>query len=262
MVNKKILKQKLLRWLESSNFGLRVSLIIRYGVYSKPKYPQRFIKRAVLKNINDVNNSVKEIHDLGLPIMTDIPKNWDSLIALKIILKFTDKDSKVFDAGGEIYSMILPWLFLYGYKNLLAGNLVFDKPIKRGSIIYRNCDITKTKFDAATYDAITCLSVIEHGVDINEYFKEMSRILKPGGVLIVSTDYFETPIDTKGKTAYGAPIHIFSKDEIVEILEIAAKFGLTPLFPIELGCDEKVVNWKKYDLNYTFIVLPFHKTDF
>lgn len=260
MVNKNILKQKLIRWFESSNFGLKLSLMIRYGVYSKPKHPQGFAKKAVLKTINDVDNSIKEIRDLGLPIMRDIPKNWDSLIALKVILKFTDKNSKVFDAGGEIYSMILPWLFLYGYKNLSAGNLIFDEPIKRGSIIYRNCDITKTKFDVNTYDAITCLSVIEHGIDLNEYFKEMSRILKPGGILIVSTDYFETPIDTKGKTAYGAPIHIFSKNEIVKILEIAAKFGLTPLFPIELDCDEKVVNWKK--LNYTFIVIPFHKTGF
>ena len=37
-------------------------------------------------------------------------------------------------------------------------------------------DITKLRFDAGTFDAVTCLSVVEHGVDLDAYFREMSRI--------------------------------------------------------------------------------------
>jgi 2-polyprenyl-3-methyl-5-hydroxy-6-metoxy-1,4-benzoquinol methylase len=82
-------------------------------------------------------------------------------------------------------------------------------------------DITHTEYDAATFDAITCLSVIEHGVDLDAYFREMSRILKPGGILITSTDYWQAPIDTKGQEMYGVPIHVFTQQEIRHAIELA-----------------------------------------
>ena len=101
--------------------------------------------------------------------------------------------------------MLLPWLFLYGYRHLRGGNLVFAKPICRGPIVYEHMNITRTRFPDATFDAITSLSVIEHGVDLRAYFGEMARLLKPGGLLITSTDYFEPAIDTAGSRPTGCP---------------------------------------------------------
>lgn len=156
--------------------------------------------------------------------------------------------------------MILPWLFLSGYRNLSAGNLVFQRPLKKGPIVYHYSDITQTRLDAATYDAITCLSVIEHGVDLRSYFCEMSRILKPGGILITSTDYFETEVDTGGQIAYGTPIHVFTREEIVEALEISQQFGFTLLGSLDLSAKEKVVNWKQYGINFTYVIFSLVKT--
>ena len=157
-------------------------------------------------------------------------KNWDSLAALDLILKCTKKDFLIYLMLEENFTlMILPWLYLYGYRNLSAGNLVFKNTIKKGSIVYHYSDITKTGFEPSAYDAVTCLSVIEHGLDLHSYFCEMSRFLKPGGVLITSTDYFETQLDTGGQVAYGVPIHIFTRGEIVEALEIASQYGLEPI---------------------------------
>jgi len=101
--------------------------------------------------------------------------------------------------------------------------------------------------------------VIEHGVDLNSYFKEMSRILKTNGILITSTDYYETPIDTKGQIAYGVPIHIFTKEEIEEAMNISEKYGLFLTSPLDLTCDEKVVYWKQYDLRFTFLNFVLRK---
>ena len=39
-------------------------------------------------------------------------------------------------------------------------------------------DLEKTNFQSNMFDYITSLSVIEHGVNIQNYFKEMNRILK------------------------------------------------------------------------------------
>jgi SAM-dependent methyltransferase len=198
---------------------------------------------------------------LGIPTIQDLPKNWDSLAALDVILRETDHSARIFDAGGEMYSMILPWLFLYGYRNLTAGNLVFTRPLRRGPITYMHADITRTSFADHTMDVVTCLSVIEHGVDLGSYFKEMSRVLKPGGLLITSTDYFETQINTRGQTAYGVPIHIFTSAEIRDGLRIAERYGLPSVAPIDLTCEDKVVHWRQFDLDYTFLNFCLKKTD-
>lgn len=253
-------KQKALTWLQWSNFGFRLSLWLRYGATGLHGYPDAPWQNAVLKNQNEVNNAISQVRKLGLPLMQFLPKNWDNLAALDLILKCTQKDARIFDAGGELYSMILPWLFLSGYRNLSAGNLVFQKPIKKGPILYHHSDITQTGLDPATYDVITCLSVIEHGVNLRSYFCEMSRILKPGGVLITSTDYFETKVDTGGQMAYGTPIHVFTREEIAEALEISRQFGFTLLGPLDLSAEEKVVHWKQYGLNFTYVIFSLGKT--
>jgi len=252
--------RKIYFWLGRPAFGFRLLLGIRYGATGPHGYPDAPWHNAVLKNQQEVEKAIAQVRALGLPVMWDKPKNWDSLAALDLILKNTGKEAKIFDAGGEIYSMILPWLFLYGYKNLSAGNLVFKKPIQLGPIRYHYADITKTGFDAATYDAVTCLSVIEHGVDFDAYFSEMSRILKPGGILITSADYFETKIDTGAQRAYGVPIHIFSREEIEAAVKIAERHGFTPTGPLDLRAGDKVVTWKTHGLHYTFVIFSFRKT--
>jgi hypothetical protein len=90
--------------------------------------------------------------------------------------------------------------------------------------------------------------LIEHGVDLNKYFPEMTRILRTGGIFITSTDYYETPIDTMGQKAYGCPIHVFTKEEIIEALVIAKDYSLNPISSIDLTSEEKVIHWKKNDL--------------
>jgi SAM-dependent methyltransferase len=110
-----------------------------------------------------------------------------------------------------------------------------------------------------SFNAVTCLSVIEHGVDLAAYFREMSRIVKPGGLLITSTDYYDTPIDTKNQVAYGVPIHIFTKDEILNAMDLARGERFSLVAPLDLRCQDKVVHWKPYDLAYTFVVFSLRK---
>jgi hypothetical protein len=245
--------------LEHTNIGSRLLMKLYYGVTAPHGYPDAPWANAVLKKQDEVKASIEQVRTLGLPIRDDPPKNWDSLAALDLILRTTTSKARIFDAGGELYSMILPWLFLYGYRNLIAANLEFRKTTRRGSIVYEKADITQTTYPDETFDAITCLSVIEHGVDLNAYFREMSRLLKSGGVLITSADYWETPIDTRGQMEYGVPIHVFTKEEIIEALKLARQYGFSPLSPLDLASEEKVVHWKEHDLHYTFVTLSLRK---
>jgi SAM-dependent methyltransferase len=209
---------------------------------------------AVLLSREQVDAAVEQVKRLGLPAMSDRPKNWDSLAALDVVLERTSRRARVLDAGSEKYSMILPWLSMYGYRHLVGCNLVFQRPARMGAIRYEYGDVTATRYADASFDAVTCLSVVEHGVDLGAYFAEMARILKPGGVLVTSTDYWETPLDTGGRTAYGVPIHVFDAAEIRQAFELARGFGFEPLSPIDLAAREKVVEWKPHGLAYTFLV--------
>ena len=215
-------------------------------------------ENAVLQTRQEWQFAVEQALTLGLPLHQDPPKNWDSLAALSAILTRTDSSAKILDAGAERYSVILPWLSLYGYQNLTGINLVFDQ-LKQGNILYEYGDLTQTRYESNSFEAITCLSVVEHGVDIGAYFQEMSRLLKPGGILVTSTDYYDEPIETRGQVAFGVPLRIFSRLDIEQILQLASRFDLHLTSPIELECTEKAVTWVAYALSYTFIVFTLQK---
>lgn len=228
----KVIKRLARYALERTNFGYRFLLKRDSGVNGPHGFPDAPWSNAVLKSNEEVKEGLQQVQRLRLPPVTDPPKNWDSLAGLDLVLRTTDRKARIFDAGGEMYSMILPWLFLYGYRNLIAGNLVFSKKIRKGPITYEYSDIINTRFPNRYFDAVTCLSVIEHGVDLNAYFREMARIIRKGGILITSADYYETPIDTRGQQAYGVPIHIFTKEEILQAVELATKrYGFSLVSP-------------------------------
>lgn len=216
---------------------------------------------VVLKSKNEIEEHTDIIRKLGFPERSDKSKNWDTLIAYSEIIKNSAKESYILDAGSEVYSMILPWLFLSGFRNLFGINLVFSSKFKRGTIKYNYGDITATEFESNTFDAITCLSVIEHGVDLEKLFKEMNRILRINGILVLSTDYYETTIDSNGKHEYGHQIKIFNKEELRDLIQIARKNNFQITSEIDLNCNEKAVRWEKFDLDYTFICLSFRKVN-
>lgn len=231
----------------------------KYAIKSPRKLPSTTFENKVLLTSDEWKQSVRSVQNLGLPPHGDDPKNWDSLAALNCILQRTNRNANILDAGAELYSMILNWLFLYGYRNLFGVNLVFEKPIKRGSIRYSYADITASHFEDCTFDAITSLSVIEHGVDLDLYFKEMSRILKLNGILITSTDYFDVPPNTRDKNAYGGPVHIFSKEDVNRALELAGNHGFRLTSLLDLNCDKKAVRWDRLDLEFTYIFFTLEK---
>ncbi len=254
-----MLKGILREYLARSSVGYLWLLKRDFGVGAPLARPNAPWHNAVLRSIAERDAAIQQVRSLGLPPSTDSPKNWDSLAALDCILRRTDKDSQILDAGAELYSVVLPWLFLYGYRNLIGNNLAFQRRIRRGRILYEHGDITQTRFSDKTFDAITCVSVVEHGVDLQAYFREMARILKPGGILITSTDYWETPLNTAGKTAYGVPVHIFDRTEIEAAVVGAKEVGLQLTGPLDLKCEEKVVHWSNQDLQYTFAIFTMEK---
>ena len=163
----------------------------------------------------------------------------------------------VLDAGAARYSSVLPWLRLYGMEELVGINLEFDRTTRHGPVRFEPGDITDTPFAEGSFDAITCMSVIEHGVPLDDFARESARLLRPGGLLILSTDYDRTPPDTTGITAYGAPVRIFGPDAIRDFVDTAAEAGLALMGALTLEHEQRPVHWKRTGLDYTFIRVTF-----
>jgi SAM-dependent methyltransferase len=107
------------------------------------------------------------------------------------------------------------------------------------------------------FDFITSLSVIEHGVNIQNYFREMNRILKKDGMLLTSTDYWPDKIVNGVKTRENPrhkPDSIFSREEIeTNIIKTAEQYGFVLTELIDFTYEDKVVHWDTIGLDYTFI---------
>ena len=227
-------------------------------ITNPPQFHKCHVNGAVLKTKQEYIDTVREIASLGLaPYRAPIQKTWDSLAALSAILTNTPREGAVLDAGSIFESKILLWLTAYNYENLIGINLSFGSKLRIGNIQYQYGDLTKTAFDDNSFDAITCLSVIEHGVDIDAYLKEMSRILKPGGMLITSADYWSTNIDTDDVSAFGAPWCIFSRKDILAIIDRAKYYGLILNSGIDLDTKDTIIEW--FYREYTFIYFVLYK---
>ena len=72
------------------------------------------------------------------------------------------------------------------------------RDIKHGFSRFFIMDATNMKFKDNTFDTVTCISALEHIDNYKKTANEMIRVLKPGGVLILTVPY------GKGNTETGA----------------------------------------------------------
>ena len=236
---------------------------------------------SVLKNTFEVIEAERGLQELRLfkhhwPI-----KSWDTYKMIKII-SGAKRESFVLDVGCY-ESPILPMLKRLGFFNLYGCDLVLTsdsnskltdmssfvyhedyKPIaemyndKSYQLSIRNLE--DTNYSDQMFDYVTSLSVIEHGINIEKYFREMSRIIKNNGYLLTSTDYWpDKLVNNKNVLSKGTPDNIFSRDEIENLVAIAEKSGLKLIEPIDFEYKDKVVRWNSIGLDFTFIFFAMRK---
>lgn len=242
---------------------------------------------CVLKTKKDVLHACKKLNSLGLPPHPLKVKSWDTWKIVNFIYKNAKKDSKILDVGCN-GSPILPFLKKLGYTNLYGCDVDLkvrqrrllrriqynflrinpDQPInemlenKNNFYHLSKQNLENTGYDSDFFDFISSLSVIEHGVNLDNYFKEMNRIIKNDGYLLTSTDYWPSKIETNSNI-YSRPSgdKIFDQSEIEEILNIAKQNGFCLVEPMDFSFKDKVVNWKKTNKEYTFIFFCLKKSE-
>ena len=193
---------------------------------------------------------------LGLPIHRDRWKTWDNLIGVWHASGFGRND-RIMDGGavrGD--SVFLPALAKLGYADLVGVNIDCGYA-NDGEVRYNQGDITKTVYPDSHFAFVASLSTIEHGVDVSAFLKESARILRPGGKLFVSFDYWEDAIDCGGREAFGAQVRVFDRYDVWSMVANAAACGLRVAGEVETECRDRVVNW--IGLDFTFMNMLFTK---
>jgi SAM-dependent methyltransferase len=168
--------------------------------------------------------------DAGAVGRPDPLKSWDVRRAVRAIEASLERPDAILDMG-SLASAIPPALSVLGYSNLHGIDL--DEQIlemgREHGITYVVGDLTATDWPDAHFAAITAISVIEHGVDQDALFKEVARLLRPGGLFLFSTDYWPEKVDTEGTELFGLPWTIFSAEDVTRFVERARGYGLAPV---------------------------------
>jgi len=185
-------------------------------------------------------------------------KSWDVLSTVDFLQSYVQRNEPILDIGCYASEVIVV-LHKLGYSNLTGVDLnsnLREMPYQ-DSIQYATIDFMHTKFNDASFQAITAISVIEHGFDGQLLLKEMSRLLKPNGYFIATFDYWKEKIDTTGLKYFGLDWKIFSKDEVCNFITEAADYGLFPVGEMMYdGKDKPIDFWGK---QYTFAWLVLKK---
>jgi SAM-dependent methyltransferase len=233
-------------------------------ILSNSQFIARIFDAYALPSKREIDAACLITDAYQLPSHHDHYKNWDTLKCLHYILSRCGKTEPILDVGASLRSVILNWLIQFGYEELYACDLREKGACYENSKI-KFCaqDLCATNYPDSYFSAITSISVIEHGVPLEKYVVEMSRLLKPGGVLLTSTDYWSEYIDCSGIYPYGADMPemmVMQKKDILQLCKIAEKYDLRPITPIAFETKEKAISWKRVKRDYTFIFFALEKS--
>lgn len=234
----------------------------------------------VLTSQDDVREAQSEARRAGLCAVPETSKHWDNMIAVEAIREAgIAPDEPIVDLGCRS-GIMLTWLHQLGYRQLYGCDLRSPFPPLKAAFRRRQWQtvaaglqtyvahrsrfqrsaVEHTTFPAGAFAAITCMSVIEHGVDIEAFFEEVARLLRPDGLLVLSTDYWPEGLDLgelkRFDQAHGND-RVFDRKEALELCRIGERRGLTLLGDPHLDVDEPVIESEGF--RYTFITLAFRR---
>jgi SAM-dependent methyltransferase len=238
------------------------------------------IGSALLTSEAQVEEAERWARMNGLGEPTARSKYWDNVLALKAIQTMGIRpDEPIADLGCR-NSIVFAWLHAMGYRRLWGCDLTWPYLSPLGSLrrgrwktawqYARALVVQRSRLSAAALEdsglpgghfaAVTCMSVIEHGVDVPRFFREAVRLLRPGGLLLLSTDYWPEPIDMGGLKRYARASgndRVFDRAGARELCNLGTAAGLELLGEPPLDVSEPVVHHD--GRSYTFLFLAFRK---
>lgn len=156
-------------------------------------------------------------------------KTWDVERAADAFSARLDPADPVLDMGCFACEM-LPVLKRLGFSELYGIDLnpaVAQMPYA-DTIHYTVGDMLATPWPDGHFAGVSAISVIEHGVGDEQLCREVSRLLRPGGIFIFTTDYWPQKVPT-AQRIFDLDWRIFDAAEIEALTRTARAHGLHPV---------------------------------
>lgn len=250
----------------------RISMLL-----SSPAMPESKMCVEVLKSKTEIKTARRELRCRGLSFTSplwkhlacksglskavdvgDELKSWDVLKTALFLENNVSKSSPILDIGA--FASELPCILFKLHYSEVAG-IDLNPDIKKMPyaefVRYEVADFMHTPFQNESFDAITAISVIEHGFNSHGLLRELSRLLRPGGYFVASFDYWPDKINTDGISIFGMDWKIFSALEVNAFLQEAATYDLAPCGEVDLTGGSKAISCGHKD--YTFAWLALRK---
>ncbi len=181
-------------------------------------------------------------------------KDWDLAHLVSQI-----GDGNFLDMGSSD-SYILKNLLRKGVKGAKYGIDLRDPDQPLRGVEYLIGDLLQTPLADGFCTNITCLSVLEHGVDYQAFAREAARLLHPGGRLFVTFDYWE-PLVVPTIDLYGRPWQPLDRQRLLTLVTACTSVGLNLVQDIDWETQEAVIGPDYYSpdpsLSYTFGLVVF-----
>jgi SAM-dependent methyltransferase len=204
------------------------------------------MKCGFLQNSAEIADADAFIEAAGWTHHADPVKDWD----LAHVLPFIPSGS-VLDLGSS-GSYVLPNLARRGRCSRLVGIDLRPCP-PSGAIEYLSGDLTNTGLAGESFDALTCLSVVEHGVDFAAFAREAARLLRPGGQLFVTFDYWEPVVSTGARPSW----EILDRSRAESLLRCCTGAGFELVGEMDWRTDARPIH--HLGRNYTFGLFTFSR---
>ncbi len=224
----------------------------------------------VLRSGRQVDEAVEYLRSRAVPLHGTRWKNWDHALLLRRA-EALGADAAIADLGSG-HGHTLDALHAAGQRSLTGIDLQLQRSMRlrrlawsvglgrfRPAFLIRQGDLTRTGLPTASVELASCISVVEHGVDLEGFYRECARILRPGGRLLVTTDYWPEKVEPRRPIElFGLPWRVFDAEAVEAMIRSAAGHGLhLQRRPGDLDAGERVVSFE--GLEYTFIALDFER---
>jgi SAM-dependent methyltransferase len=183
-------------------------------------------------------------------------KSWDVARTLELIEARLPADAPVLDLGA-FCSEVPVALAMMGYTQVhgIDLNPAIARMPMADRVRYAVGNFMDTPYADASFDAVTAISVIEHGYDPERLLAEVARLLRPGGMFLASFDYWPQKIDTAGTTFFDLSWLIFSQQDYESLLAVAARHGLHPLAGTRQQAAARAIHCAGFDYTFAWTAL-------
>lgn len=190
-----------------------------------------------LRSLDQLATAAHRAKAAGLPLTAERDRNWDGLEALELVLAETDRSARIADVGLGEYEPLLGWLRILGYRHLqpedgirAAANRILavsgGAPEEVGAV---------SPGTAGSYDVVTCRSLPGDRIGLVDRLDQAERLLRPGGIFILSTEFWDLPRPFQGGERRCARDHICCRTKGDSLSREALELGMVPVAPVFLG---------------------------